>query len=59
MKMTHAQAYYAVSDIQATCAMLTEFVNEVDAQAGKKISQTMAVKLIADEQAIAAAIGCD
>lgn len=58
MKVTQAQAYYGVSDIQATCAMLTAFVNEVEAQAGKKISRVAATKLAVDAQEIVTAIGC-
>ena len=55
-KVTAAQAYYAASDTQATCAMLTGFVNEVKAQAGQ-IGQQLAAKLIVDAQAIEVAIG--
>jgi len=58
-KVTAAQAYYAASDTQATCAMLTGFVNEVQAQDGKKIDPTLDAKLIADADAIEAAIGCN
>jgi hypothetical protein len=57
-KVTLAQTYYAVPDIQSTCAVLTGFVNEVKAQAGKKIAQPLDAKLIADAQAIETAIGC-
>jgi hypothetical protein len=58
-KVTAVQAYYAASDTQATCATLTAFVNEVQAQDGKKIGQTLDAKLIADADAIKAAIGCN
>jgi hypothetical protein len=51
-KVKFAQTYYAVPDIQATCAVLTGFVNEVKAQAGKKIAPPLDAKLIADAQAI-------
>jgi hypothetical protein len=57
-KIAAAQAFYAALDIQATCAMLLAFENEVGAQAGKKLEQAAATELIADERAIAAAIGC-
>ncbi|HME39925.1 MAG TPA: hypothetical protein VKG63_13305 [Steroidobacteraceae bacterium] len=57
-KVTAAQAYYAASDTEATCAMLAGFVNEVRAQNGKKIGQTLDAKLIANADAIEAAIGC-
>jgi hypothetical protein len=58
-KVTAAQAYYAASDIQATCAMLTGFVNEVHAQNRKKIGQALDAKLISDANAIRAAISCN
>jgi len=58
-KVKFAQTYYAVPDIQATCAVLTGFVKEVKAQAGKKISRQLDAKLIADAQAVEAAIGCN
>jgi hypothetical protein len=58
-KVTAAQTYYTANDLQATCAMLTAFVNEVEAQAGKKIGQALDAKLIADALAIEAAIGCN
>ena len=58
-KVMSAQTYYAVPDIQSTCAVLTGFVNEVEAQAGKKIAQPLDAKLIADADAIEVAIGCN
>lgn len=58
-KVTAVQAYYAASDTQATCAMLTGFVDEVQAQDGKKINSTLDAKLIADAQAIETRIGCN
>lgn len=57
--VTLAQTDYAVPDIQSTCAVLTGFVNEVQAQAGKKIAQPLDMTLLADAQAIEAAIGCN
>jgi len=58
-KVALALMFYAVKDAQATCAMLSAFVNEAEAQAGKKIGEALAEKLIADAQAIEAAIGCN
>jgi hypothetical protein len=58
-KITLAQTYYAVPDIQATCAVLTGFINEVRAQRGKKLTREVADELTADAQAIRAAIGCN
>jgi hypothetical protein len=57
-KVALAQTYYAAKDVQATCAMLTAFENEVEAQAGKKIDRALDAKLIADANAIEVAIGC-
>ena len=58
-KVALAQTYYAAKDVQATCAVLTEFVNEVKAQAGKKIAPTLDAKLIADANAIETAVHCN
>jgi probable HAF family extracellular repeat protein len=57
-KVALAQDYYAVSDIPATCMVLTGFVSEVQAQSGKKISPQLDAKLSANAQAIEAEIGC-
>jgi hypothetical protein len=58
-KVALAQTYYAAKDVQATCAELTGFVNEVKAQAGKKIAHTLDAKLIADANAIETAVHCN
>jgi hypothetical protein len=59
-KVTLAQTYYAVPDVPATCAALTDFVSQVKAQAGnKKLTTVQAAKLKSDAQAIMAAIGCN
>jgi hypothetical protein len=58
-KVAVALAHYLAKDAQAACAMLNAFVNEVEAQAGKKISRALEEKLVADAQAIEAAIGCN
>jgi hypothetical protein len=58
-KVTAAQAYYAANDVQATCAMLTGFVNEVRAQNGKKVGRTLDAQLIADADTLEVAIGCN
>jgi len=57
-KMAIVQAYYAAGDVQAACAMLTAFQNQVKAQAGKKLTVAQAAALLADAQAIAVKIGC-
>jgi hypothetical protein len=57
-KVELAQTYFVAADIQATCAMLTAFVNEVHSQAGKKIAKALDAHLIAEAQTIEAAIAC-
>lgn len=54
-----AQAFYAVPDIQSTCAQLGSFVGEVNAQSGKKIANLTALQLLSTATAIQAAIGCN
>jgi hypothetical protein len=57
-KVAQAQSYYAAGDVAAACTMLTDFVNEVRAQRGKKIPAATADALIADARAIMSAMGC-
>jgi hypothetical protein len=57
-KVTLAQTYYSANDIPNTCSQLTAFVNEVNAQNGKSISQSTAKLLVLDAQTIQGAIGC-
>lgn len=58
-KIVLAKTYFAVPDVQATCAILTDFGNEVRAQRDKKLTFEMADQLTADAQVIMTAIGCD
>jgi hypothetical protein len=58
-KVDLAQAYYAAKDAPATCAMLKAFINEVEAQTGKKIVQALGAQLVAEAQGVEAAIGCN
>ena len=58
-KVSLAQTYYGVPDVQATCAVLTAFSNEVRAQRGKKMTVEVADDLTAEAQAIMGAIGCE
>lgn len=57
-KVMFAQTYYAVPDIQSTCATLTGFVSEVAAQSGKSIDKLTASQLLATTQAIETALSC-
>jgi hypothetical protein len=49
----------AVSDEQSACLMLGDFLNQVRAQRGKKLSIELADELTADAQRLQASIGCD
>jgi hypothetical protein len=53
-----AQAYYAVADIQATCATLAGFMSEMNAQNGKKIGTLTAFQLLGTARAIETALNC-
>ncbi len=57
-KVALAQGYYALRDIPATCAVLTGFVNELQAQSGKKVNPQLDATLIANADIITAEIGC-
>jgi Putative Ig domain len=53
------QTYYAANDKQATCAVLTGFVNEVKAQNGRKIAPTLDAQILSDAHTLEVAIGCN
>jgi hypothetical protein len=53
-----AIAQYEAGDPQAARAELTEFVDLVRAQAGKKIAVPLAKRLVANANAIASTIRC-
>ena len=57
-KVEAAQGAYAAGDEARSCEILHAFINEVKAQAGKKISASTATPLIADATRISAVIGC-
>ena len=59
-KVALAQTYLAASDVQATCAVLTDFVAQVNALAGKKkLTSSQAEELTSDVTAIMTATGCN
>jgi hypothetical protein len=58
-KIALAKAYYAVPDIQSACAIMTDFLNQVRAQTGKKLSVGQAAALTADAVNLMAAMGCE
>ena len=57
-KVEAAQGAYRAGDEARSCEILLAFINEVKAQAGKKIPAGMAISLIADATRISAVIGC-
>jgi hypothetical protein len=57
-KVALAQTYYAVPDVQSTCAVLTDFLNEVKAQSGKKVTTAQANSLSGHALVIMLAIAC-
>ena len=57
-KVKAIENYLAANDTAHACTALNDFVNEVNAQTGKKISTTLAASLIARARDIRAAIGC-
>ena len=58
-KAMFAKTYYAVPDIQSTCAMLIAFVDEVSAQTGKHIDKRTASRLLGTAQPIEFALHCN
>jgi hypothetical protein len=57
-KVSLAQTYYTVPDIQAACLILGDFKSQVAAQAGKKLTHVFAARLSTDATEIMTAIGC-
>ena len=57
-KVGAIQGYVAANDTANACATLAAFVNEVNAQTGKKISTALAASLISQANDIQAALGC-
>jgi hypothetical protein len=57
-KVSIAQSRYSANDIPGTCSILTDFMSQVNAQTGKKITPTQGASLIASATQIMTAIGC-
>jgi YVTN family beta-propeller protein len=57
-KIAVAQTYFAVPDIQATCAVLDAFINQVNVLLKGKKPRGATAQLITDANAIKIAIGC-
>lgn len=58
-KIMLAQTYLAVPDEESACLILGDFLNQVRAQRGKKLTEEQADQFTADAVAIMGAIGCD
>ena len=56
--LQNAQAAVARGDTRPACGMLSSFINQVQAQSGKKIATPTANDLIVDAQRIMAVLGC-
>ena len=52
------QGYVAANDTAEACTALGAFINEVDAQTGKKISSAQASSLVTQAHNIEAALDC-
>ena len=57
-KVREAQSALDDGDVAEACAILGAFANEVNAQTGKKISESVAASLVADATRIGAVVGC-
>ncbi len=57
-KVQSAQSSLASGDVASTCSILSAFINEVNAQSGKKIPVAQADQLIADAQRIQSVLAC-
>ena len=57
-KLTQTDDYVAVNDKTDACGSLNAFVNQVNAQTGKKITRMQAASFIGQAQNIGATIGC-
>ena len=57
-KMKDVQAYYEVGDTVTACSVLKGFINEVDAQRGKKVPEDDAELFIASAEFTMATFEC-
>jgi dipeptidyl aminopeptidase/acylaminoacyl peptidase len=58
VKLNHAQGALAAGDTAAACDNLASFINQVNAQSGKKLTAAQASQLTGEAALIRAAIGC-
>jgi hypothetical protein len=57
-KLTQVQADIAAGDTATTCSDLRAFINEVNAESGKKLTASQASALVASAQQIQSTLGC-
>ena len=57
-KVEQIQGYLAGNDTASACNLLNDFISEVKAQKGKKLTDTLADSLTAQANAIKATLGC-
>jgi hypothetical protein len=57
-KVAQALAYLNSGDISDTCSILAAFINEANAQSGKKLLPSEAATVIASAQQIMTLLGC-
>jgi Bacterial Ig-like domain (group 3) len=57
-KVQDATAYFNAGDIADACHTLDDFIRQVRAQSGKKLTPTQAARLIAEAQRTELALGC-
>ena len=58
-KVRLAQTYYAMPNVDLTCSVLSDVIQQVSAQKGKKIAALVGDEVIADTQAVRVAIACN
>ena len=58
VKLNHAQSALGAGDTAAACDNLASFINQANAQSGKKLTAAQASQLTGEAASIRAAIGC-
>ena len=57
-KLEHALAALEAGDTATACSELQDFINHANAQSGKKLTVEQAGRIIAEAEAVRAALGC-
>jgi hypothetical protein len=58
VKLHAAVAALSIDDTSAACARLQDFINEAQAQQGKKLATDAATSLIEEAETIRTLVGC-